>query len=116
MESETTPTTETTTNAAATTTSTEVAPTTDKSSQRVNVRLVQPKKAVSEKFIDLLKCEEQVEALPEPSPSQARVRILTAGVGYTDLLIMSGKYFKSFPFPLVPGEKRCPLALCFRIK
>jgi hypothetical protein len=29
---------------------------------------------------------------------------------------MSGKYFKSFPFPLVPGEKRCPLALCFRIK
>jgi NADPH:quinone reductase-like Zn-dependent oxidoreductase len=46
-------------------------------------------------------------ALPlEPAAvpaGHARVRVAVTGVAYTDLLVIRGTYFRSFPWPRVPG-------------
>ena len=47
---------------------------------------------------------EQVAELPQPQPGEVRVRVLTAGTGFTDTIIRKGQYpgVKQKP-PLVPG-------------
>ncbi len=47
---------------------------------------------------------ETVEGLPEPAPGEIRVRVLTAGTGFTDTIIRQGQYVdvKDKP-PFVPG-------------
>ena len=47
---------------------------------------------------------ETVEALPEPGPGEVRVRVLTAGTGFTDTIVRQGQYVgvKEKP-PFVPG-------------
>src|SRR5437016_2042810 len=43
------------------------------------------------------------QPLPTLAPGEALVRVRVSGVAYTDLLIIRGTYFKSFPWPRVPG-------------
>jgi NADPH:quinone reductase-like Zn-dependent oxidoreductase len=43
------------------------------------------------------------EALPDPGPSQVRVKILAAGVAYADVLMRHGLYPGIPPFPFAPG-------------
>jgi NADPH:quinone reductase-like Zn-dependent oxidoreductase len=47
---------------------------------------------------------EQVKDLPEPGPGEIRVKVLTAGTGFTDTIIRQGQYVgvKEKP-PFVPG-------------
>lgn len=44
------------------------------------------------------------EALPEPGPGEARIKVLAAGTGFTDTFIRMGRYpdFKG-PLPFTPG-------------
>jgi len=41
--------------------------------------------------------------VPEPGPGQLRVRVLAAGVGSTDLTVVTGKYLFAPKIPFVPG-------------
>jgi NADPH:quinone reductase len=41
--------------------------------------------------------------LPTPGPQQLRVRIVAAGVGSTDLIMLAGRYEFAPPMPFVPG-------------
>ena len=47
---------------------------------------------------------ETIDALPEPAPGEVRVKILTAGTGFTDTVVRQGQYVgvKEKP-PFVPG-------------
>ena len=47
---------------------------------------------------------EQVDDLPQPGPGQVRVKVLSAGTGFTDTIIREGQYpgVKDKP-PFVPG-------------
>lgn len=41
--------------------------------------------------------------LPEPGPSQARVRVAASGISFAEQQMRLGKYYDQPPFPFVPG-------------
>ena len=43
------------------------------------------------------------QALPEPSPAQAVVRVEATGVSFAEQQMRRGRYYDQPPFPFVPG-------------
>ncbi|MFJ6686769.1 zinc-binding dehydrogenase [Streptomyces werraensis] len=60
-------------------------------------------KIVVERFGDSNVLQVVKATLPEPPPGHARVRVVAAGVGFTDLMARSGDYLLQRKTPFTPG-------------
>lgn len=50
--------------------------------------------------------------IPEPGPGEARVRVLAAGLNYSDIALREGRYVGTTPLPLRLGRELCGVVDC----
>lgn len=67
------------------------------------MREIRYRKIVAERFGGVEVLQTVQATLPEPPPGHVRLRVLAAGVGFTDLMARSGDYLLQRKAPFTPG-------------